>query len=214
MPNVEGWIDWVSSPEPQRGTVWLGFFLEPWRHVGETRWQKGELVIAAPVASIAAGRRLEKVLRQGGSYRMKARAVSFGRMRVVGRPVLVDDVPEPGARPREVRKRRNGYEFVVTREMSARLAEAERRASQCEKARAAIVKVISKKLAPLYNRRWRGEGPALSAQAFARKVGRISELEVAPRATTVFFDAGGLFGDHAIEVRLTAAGKVSAVGLA
>ncbi|MBL8910968.1 MAG: hypothetical protein JNM17_09725 [Archangium sp.] len=94
MAEVEGWIDWVSAPREERGWV-LGFFLAPWRGTGETKWRKGKLVVLAPVPSVAAGRRLAKKLKEGGSYRMRVREISHGRMRATTRPKLVDDVPEP-----------------------------------------------------------------------------------------------------------------------
>lgn len=60
---------------------------------------------------------------------------------------------------------------------------------------------------------WRSR-PALSEAAFAKKIGKITELEVALKQTTIFFDAGDCFGDHAIEVRLTPQRKISAINLA
>jgi hypothetical protein len=78
----------------------------------------------------------------------------------------------------------------------------------------AIRRAVVEAMLPLHNDTWRGDAPRLSARRFAARLS-ISEMSVAPGgAATLWFEADGMFTDHAIEVRLGRTGKVKEIGLA
>jgi hypothetical protein len=86
---------------------------------------------------------------------------------------------------------------------------------QCETRLAAMRDAMTKKLLSLYNRKWRDKGrPELDAKSFRAKIEKPVELQVSARSATIRFSAGGLFTDHAIEVTMSASGKIGGISLA
>lgn len=79
--------------------------------------------------------------------------------------------------------------------------------------RKAIEKAIVKKMLPLYNDNWRDRRPAISWVQLLHRI-RPESVVIGPTRTTIYFKDGGLFLDHAIEVRIGPSGKVSEVCLA
>lgn len=81
------------------------------------------------------------------------------------------------------------------------------------RARAAIRRAIVSKMLPLYNDNWRGDRPRLAAARFQARV-RLASVVVSPNGrVTLYFEDGGLFYDHTIEVRLRKTGSIAVVCL-
>jgi hypothetical protein len=79
-----------------------------------------------------------------------------------------------------------------------------------ERGMSAIRDRIGSELLGLYNQSWREGGPKLSRKAFLRRI-ELSSINIAPSRVTVYFDAGGLFTDHVVEVRIGPRGAISEV---
>lgn len=221
MATIEGWIDWVGVPGEVRGRWEVLFTLGPWRRASETRWDKDKLVrVIVPVRDRSAATRLEKRLRKGGTLRfdvagMRKPAPNQSPLACAKSALKwVDDIDEAPAEPEEIRKRRKGYALTIDARMAARLPEAERRIAEVEGSLDEIRDAVARKMLKLYNSKWRDGAPVLTAAAFRKKTAKVMELEIAPRTATLRFDAGDLFGDHAIEVGLSAGGKVTSIHLA
>jgi hypothetical protein len=76
---------------------------------------------------------------------------------------------------------------------------------------------VTKKLLPLYNKTWRDEDSReLTPQAFRAKISKPIELHISTvdEVATLRLHAGGLFTDHAIEVKLTLRGRIMQITLA
>jgi hypothetical protein len=82
-----------------------------------------------------------------------------------------------------------------------------------ERSDAALRRAIADKLLNLYNDTWRGKRPKLAAAPFARRP-RLTSIVAYHRGDAVaYFDDGGLFLRHCIEVRLNTRGRVDEICL-
>jgi hypothetical protein len=77
----------------------------------------------------------------------------------------------------------------------------------------AIEKAIVREMLPLYNDNWRGERRVVNAKQFLARI-RHGSIVVGPTRVTMYFNSGGLFYEHGIEVRLTPRCAVSEICLA
>ena len=82
-----------------------------------------------------------------------------------------------------------------------------------ERSLARILAAVVEDKLPLYNDNWRGDRKQLTATAFRRRL-RLESVHVGPGRTTVYFEAGELFLDHVIEVRLDPRARVREILLA
>lgn len=83
----------------------------------------------------------------------------------------------------------------------AQVQSARARVFAVERAYARILESVVAEKLPLYNENWRGNRRRLTASGFRSRL-RLQSMQVAPSRTTVHIDAGTLFGDHVVEVRL------------
>lgn len=74
-----------------------------------------------------------------------------------------------------------------------------------ERAWPELLGAITDALYDIYDTRWRGDAKLLSRDAFEKRIAP-SELVVDATRTTVYLRAGGLFGEHGVEVRIPAKG--------
>lgn len=121
------------------------------------------------------------------------------------------------------RCRRRGLEcpIVVSRSSGADDRAADRR--DVATAREAVLRLEGRvpellaaaagELAPVWNRHWRDGDAELDAHALAARLS-LSSIEIDPSRHTLMLDAGELFGEHQIELRLSPHGDVQEVGLA
>jgi hypothetical protein len=79
---------------------------------------------------------------------------------------------------------------------------------------ASIRDAIVRKMLPLYNETWRKAWWRLSGERFSAKIQLTSAVIGTDGVVVLYFDDGGLFAGHTIEVRLDAAGGVREVCLA
>lgn len=71
---------------------------------------------------------------------------------------------------------------------------------------------IADELLDLYNRRWRGERPVARRELFVDRV-VLDGVVVSPYGTTAYFQDGGFFLGHVIEVRMSSEGEVEEICL-
>ena len=83
-----------------------------------------------------------------------------------------------------------------------------------ERRLAAVRVAIAAKMVPIYNRGWRDGAPRLTATALRRSLSLQSIAVQTSGRVDAIFDCGDHFTDHGIEVRITARGKISEIGLA
>ena len=97
------------------------------------------------------------------------------------------------------------YELAIDEGMSgtpeAQVQSARARVLAVERGYAQILDAVVVEKLPLYNENWRGNRRRLTASGFRRRL-RLQSVQVAPGRTTVHIDAGTLFEDHVVEVRL------------
>jgi hypothetical protein len=96
------------------------------------------------------------------------------------------------------------------------IAKARVPAAHCQTNIDKIRDAVTKKLLPLYNGKWREkDSPELRAKAFRSKVSKPMELHISPtQVMTLRLHASGLFTDHAIEVQMSARGRITAISIA
>jgi len=86
------------------------------------------------------------------------------------------------------------------------------RVTAFEQQLASITAAISNEMLALYNDTWRRFGFRLTRDRFVRRL-RLESAHVAERRTTLYVDAGRLFGSHTIEVRIGPQGEIREVML-
>lgn len=77
-----------------------------------------------------------------------------------------------------------------------------------------IITAATRKLLPIYNKKWREDAPILSAAAFTKKLKPASISIGAKGSGSMILECGELFGDHGIEITLGAGGKPTQIALA
>jgi len=109
------------------------------------------------------------------------------------------------------------YELTIDRSTEgapgAQVRAARPRVSGFEQGFVHIVEAIASEMLELYNTTWRVRGRELSRARFAKRL-RLEAAHITSNRTTLYVNAGGLFTDHAIEVRLGADGTIREILLA
>jgi hypothetical protein len=232
MPQFEGRPKDASAytdrPD-KRG--WVVFTLSPWREVGG-RWIRRPVYVDFIVPTHRSAKRvLAKFRFSSIVIRFAARRRKNGRLtgklpiteidvkvEVPPRPKPIDDAFLGRLKYDDGLEKYVAYpklavgspEVVVATSMTG---DAGAILARCLRGMKPLLDAVTRKMLPLYNKTWR-EGPDLQPPAFRARVTRLSEVEIDKRRTVLRFDAGDLFGDHAIEVRLASTGKVTGISLA
>jgi hypothetical protein len=226
--RIEGIVSEDAMAQPGN---WYVMFLLPWRHP-DGRVIDRILRVAHDVPrrrAVAAARQFQR----GVAVRVTAKQLTSGHglwnagdvIRVEKLPQLdiaLPPAPAPLRHPlgRLVLDDQRGA-FVGKRgRVKLTIARSERlldaataRVRAVEAKHTKIRAAIAKTLVPLYNTAWGQTERTLGATAFDRAL-KLKAIVVEQRQTSLWYNCGSLFGDHGVQVRLTARGAIRTIGLA
>lgn len=229
--KVEGIVRRAAIAQPGN---WYCVFLLPWRHP-DGRIIDVQLRVA-PRATPARAKAAERSFRAGVSLRVVAakfvkppgfsywNAERIQRVEKV-KPLSLEELSPVSLRDPKLGRlaldrglgafvgKRGRAQLFVDRRASGPLPSAAARVLAIEAKLSVIRAAIAKRLLRLYNDTWRESSRELDATAFDKRL-VLSSIWVGPTRTTLNFESGHLFGDHGVEVRLSARGAIREILIA